>query len=200
MFSTMIRLRCEKVVRRCDVALAGHEVGIFDWNSFKFEGEAQILYVPPSMLCLQGAPNATRITLVTGQEEPDDVGVPCELFRKTSFARPEKALLRFYSIHPSAPTLEAVPNATWHWRRQILQRWGREPVSEELLGSTRGHPHQLRVKRRLTTGFWAQLIRLKHAEELSKNVALRCAELKRFKGFAHGHFWDPKWKYEHISN
>ena len=29
---------------------------------------------------------------------------------------------------------EAQPNATWHWRRQILRRWGREPVSEELLG------------------------------------------------------------------
>ena len=27
------------------ITLAGHEVGLFDWDSFKLEGEPQILYV-----------------------------------------------------------------------------------------------------------------------------------------------------------
>jgi len=47
---------------------------------------------------------------------------------------------------------EAQPNATWLWRQQILRRWGREPVSDE-------------VRSRLTTRFWAELIRSKHMQE-----------------------------------
>eukprot|EP00913_Durusdinium_trenchii_P017208 g16181.t1 len=204
------------IARSCDVFPShfwinekGHEVGDVNWSSVELE--EQIVYVPSMdmvefMPRFNAAPPSARITLVTGQE---DVGVPCELFRATDFARPEFHSMLGSSWRPvpwtrflqllglvsfvaapwghgldthrvwealmmgSVPVVlsspldvlyeqfpviilqswqEAQPNSTWHWRRKILRKWGRQPFS--------------RVQAKLRTRFWTDLIRERHQAAL----------------------------------